>query len=202
MVFNYDFDENDEIVRLLIEKGYKIVAEYQHPYSSDPSGVFEVSKDGKYYYAKFSNRKSMNSNNCEQLRFLHNKLSHLDITVRICDYFNFKNEKYKNIDGEMLIYESFGESFSDYIMNHGADEIVDENIRKVIENLHNHGYLHGDIHTSNIVVNLETKKVLLIDLDTCFHESCSLFLQILEAYSVETFEEAKTIELSNIYMEI
>ena len=62
-----------------------------------------------------------------------------------------------------LTMQKYPKTFSEYVDNGGDLEKYRQRIDHLINNIHQHGVIHGDLHSDNIVLNPETEEVKIID---------------------------------------
>lgn len=192
-MLDYDPDKC-ALSKILKENGYKIIARYTYLYSSDSSNTFMVSSKGQYCFAKFYKFLSSRGayyNTWDELKSLHKELSESEIVPKIVEFID--------IDAEsgFIINECFGDT-----VNGSELEIYRHIVYETLDKLHNKGYIHGDIHSENILLSNDRKQARLIDIDQCFKLGDSRIDRIIASYGASSFEEAVIFERENYNMEI
>lgn len=161
-MIDYEFNEDNEFVQMLKKLGYAVKGEFIHPFSFYPNGIYSVKKDGKYFYASFFPLETFNCNNSNRVKEIYNIIYEYEI-VPHCDFIDMDN-------GSVALFENFGETYSSFLENEKDEKIIKEvnnEIQLTLDKLHKLGFYHCDVHHDNILVHKETKKVKLIDLETC-----------------------------------
>jgi hypothetical protein len=152
MSINYDIDVDNEIVKILQSNGYDVDGSYIHSYSTDESNVYVLS-DG--YYAKYYSADETHPYSWNEMKELFFTLSKFKLTPTFKEFIDIDNKS------GLIINDDFGVPYSEFQNNSEIEELV----ITAVNSLHNYGYIHGDIHMDNILVNEKTKEVRFIDLD-------------------------------------
>ena len=117
------------------------------------------------------------------------------------------------IDEYIIQLSKYPTDLGDYIENNNITSTtelnnmlgfnIDEKISDMIDELHNYGIIHGDLHENNIVINPTSKDVKFIDLDSNYSyritelkENPELFAKVVKFFNATQMDgtEITTIE--------
>ena len=73
-------------------------------------------------------------------------------------------------------------------------------LKNNILNLHNNGIIHGDIHSENVLINLETRVVGIIDFDACSYRNFNLNLEHCNKYTKKYVQKYGVIKELDIFL--
>jgi tRNA A-37 threonylcarbamoyl transferase component Bud32 len=71
--------------------------------------------------------------------------------------------------GGSVRLERYPMTLGNWLDEGGNVNLVEERIKKMVDDLHGLGILHGDLHAENIAINPETMDMRLIDLDGAYY---------------------------------
>lgn len=190
MPINYDIDDDNSMIAVLTDNGYEVEGNFVHDYSSDESSVYLLS-DGNY--AKYYTKDCTTPYDWNEMKLLLSRLCELDLTPNIIKFIDIDE-----LSG-FIINDAFGDPYSSFKENKEIRSTVIQSLNK----LHDCGYIHGDVHMDNILVDKDSHEVRFIDLDNCYHvDDDRLLPYIRKHYNANSINEAKEIELSNIDLEV
>lgn len=171
----------------LKSSGYSIVQNY-YSYNPDSCGVYLISdSEGSEYYAKFYRDKLTLFNNYyvtwqeqkEKIKIMEN----LGFCPKIKELIDIDQSR------GILINHKFGVEYTNLMADSTRLAVT-----KAIGKLHSYGYIHGDLHCGNILVDNESN-VKFVDFDDCFHESDERQrINYGNSYYAHDLETAKTRE--------
>lgn len=192
MCINYDVDFDNAIVKILVSNGYKVEGNYIHSYSTCETDVYVLSGG---FYAKYFRNKGKYSYNWDEMKKLLLLLAEAELTPSIKQFIDIDNKS------GIIINNEFGIPYSHFVDMYGT--FAENFVVIALNKLHNYGYIHGDIHMDNILIDEKTKQVKFIDLDNCFHINDPRCFEFMDGNSSNnSIEEACASEIICINLRI
>lgn len=173
------------IKQILINNGYTVVRKYQG-HNPDYRSVFLVRKANNEYFAKYF---KSGVYSWDEYKEIYSTMHKLGFAPAIEEFIDIDNKS------GIIINLKFGESYYRHLRNSSYYDII----KPRVDELHNSGYIHGDMNSCNILIDTANNQVMFIDFNNCFHKSDSrLLAHVKTIYGVDNFEDACKHEIEDI----